>query len=809
MAKKKKATRKKKAAKSAEPSQDGAVTPAAPTGGVLEAQQVIVPDALPIMALRETVVFPGSIVPLQVGRPRSLKMLDAALPNSKVIGLIAQRDAEVEDPAPDDLYDVGCACVVLKLVRQNEDSVTILVHGLRRFRATQFTQNDPYLIVKTDKLEDQQRMDKKLEALFRTLRETATELIDASPNIPDEVKQVIADLATPGQLADFLAANLDVGVDEKQDLLEETNVAKRVRAVLQTISRQVEIARLQQKIHADVQSTITDVQRKAYLREQLKAIQKELGEDGDGAEAQVEALREKLEAADPPEAVMTEVERELRRLSQMHPASPEHSVITTYIETVAELPWNTLSDEAIDLDHAQSVLDRDHFDLEKVKKRLIEYLAVRKLNPKRRGPILCLVGPPGVGKTSLGHSIADALGREFVRMSLGGIRDEAEIRGHRRTYIGSMPGRIIQEMRRAGTRNPVMMLDELDKLGSDFRGDPASALLEVLDPRQNFAFIDRYLDVPFDLSQVIFIATANYMEPVPPALRDRMEVIEIAGYTDADKLEIAMRYLVPRQMRECGLKKKDCSFTVAALRKIIDAYTREAGVRSLERQIGAVCRSIAADVAAERVDGKVKVDEAVVAKALGPEQHVRELAKRTAMPGVATGLAYTPTGGEILFIEAARYEGKGNLQLTGQLGDVMKESASTALSLVRSRAESLEVDPAKFKDADLHLHVPAGAVPKDGPSAGIAMFTAIASLLLGKPARHDIAMTGEITLRGLVLPIGGIKEKTLAALRAGIKTVILPKGNEKDMPEVTDEVRKKVKFKFVENVDEVLKIALT
>jgi ATP-dependent Lon protease len=574
------------------------------------------------------------------------------------------------------------------------------------------------------------------------------------------------------------------------------------------ISRQLEIARLQQKINDDVQSTITDGQRRFYLREQMRAIQKELGDADDGVAEQVSELRRKLEEAAPPEAVMTEAERELKRLDVIPQASPEYSVILTYLETVAELPWNHLSEDHLDLARAQKILDRDHHDLERVKRRLIEYLAVRKLNPEGRGPILCLVGPPGVGKTSLGQSIADALGRRFSRMSFGGIRDEAEIRGHRRTYIGSMPGRIIQEMRRAGTRNPVMMLDEIDKLGADFRGDPASALLEVLDPRQNGAFVDRYLDVPFDLSQVLFIATANYMDPVPPALRDRMEVIEIPGYTDEDKLQIARRYLVPRQLKENGLTTKHCRWTVAALKLIIASYTRESGVRELERQIGSVCRFVASHVARGKYRKPRSVTEELVTESLGPKQYVRDTALKTARPGVATGLAYTPVGGEVLFIEAAQYPGKGNVQLTGHIGDVMKESVHAAFTLVKTRAEALGIDGEAFAKADVHVHVPAGAVPKDGPSAGVAMFTALASLFMGKPVRGDVAMTGEITLRGLVLPIGGLKEKTLAAMRAGIKTVIVPALNRKDLPDLPPLVRKKLKFRFVENVDEVLAAAM-
>ena len=556
-----------------------------------------------------------------------------------------------------------------------------------------------------------------------------------------------------------------------------------------------------------MQSQFSDAQRRAYLREQVKAIQKELGEGESGAEEQMAQLRKKLEEAKPPEEVMKQAERELKRLDFIPPASPDYSVIVTYVETIAELPWSKMSEDNLDLDKAQEILDRDHYDLEKVKRRLIEYLAVRKLNPQGHGPILCFLGPPGVGKTSLGQSIADALGRKFVRLSLGGIRDEAEIRGHRRTYIGSMPGRIIQELRRAGTRNPVMMLDEVDKLGTDFRGDPASALLEVLDPRQNFSFVDRYLDVPFDLSQVIFIATANYIEGVPEPMRDRMELITLAGYTGREKLEIARRYLVRRQLEENGLKPEQCEWEEEALVRVIDNYTHEAGVRELERQLGAVIRGVAAQVARGRT-AHVTVTPEVVGEMLGPVRYIHDTKLTANKPGIVTGLAYTPAGGEVLHIEATRYPGKGNVTLTGQIGEVMKESMQAALSLVRSRDGQVGIKPDAFRDTDIHVHVPAGAVPKDGPSAGVAMFTALASLFSNTPVRSDVAMTGEITLRGLVLPIGGLKEKSLAAMRAGITTVIIPKQNEKDLVDIPEEAKQKLQFVPVETVDEVLKTAL-
>jgi ATP-dependent Lon protease len=596
-------------------------------------------------------------------------------------------------------------------------------------------------------------------------------------------------------------------VAQKQAILEELDVRKRLRAIQTHVSAELEVAQIQQKLQEDVKSQFSDAQRKAYLRSQLKAIQRELGEGDSGADEQVARLRTRLEGAKPPAEVMAQAERELKRLDIIPPASPEYSVIVTYVETIAELPWSKVSEDNLDLDKAQEILDRDHYDLEKVKRRLIEYLAVRKLNPQGHGPILCLLGPPGVGKTSLGQSVADALGRKFVRMSLGGIRDEAEIRGHRRTYIGSMPGRIIQELRRAETRNPVMMLDEIDKIGTDFRGDPASALLEVLDPRQNNAFVDRYLDVPFDLSQIIFIATANYIGGIPGPLLDRMELIDLPGYTEREKLEIGKRYLLPRQLSENGLKSEQVSWDEEALRLIITDYTHEAGVRELERQIGAVCRTVAARVARGTTE-HVQVTPAFVRETLGPARYVHEQRLTTNAPGVVTGLAYTPTGGEILHIEAARYPGKGNITLTGQIGNVMKESAQAAFSLVRSRDGSIGVNPDDFRKYDIHVHVPAGAVPKDGPSAGVAMFTALASLFSNTPVRSDVAMTGEITLRGLVLPIGGLKEKSLAAMRAGISTVLIPKLNEKDLVEIPEEAKQKLKFVPVETVDEVLANAL-
>lgn len=768
-----------------------------------------IPGTLAILPVRGMVIFPGTVVPLSIRRASSLRMLDETLPKTKVIGLFTQRIDSESNPTPDGLYQTGVAGNVLKLIRQTDEIVLILVQALHRIRIKSIVSAAPYFRADIERLEsvNPKAQDSEWFARVKNLRDSAIQLLDLTPDVPEQARTLIMDIADPGQLADFLASNLNVPVQEKQDLLEDVNVARRVASVQQRVSAQLEIAKLQQKLQEDVALQISDVQKRAFLREQIKAIQKELGEGEQGAEEQIAELRKRLTEAKPPEAVLLQAEKELKRLNYISPASPEYSVIVTYAETVADLPWSRSSEDKLDLKEAQRVLDRDHYDLEKVKRRLIEYLAVRKLNPKGRGPILCFLGPPGVGKTSLGQSIADALGRKFARISLGGVRDEAEIRGHRRTYIGSMPGRLIQELRRVGTRNPVIMLDEIDKLANDFRGDPASALLEVLDPRQNHSFVDHYLDVPFDLSQVIFIATANYLDPVPPALRDRMEVIDIPGYTEHQKMEISRQYIVKRQVAENGLKANQCKWQPSAIRMVINDYTHDAGVRNLERQIGAVCRAVAAQVAKGEKE-QVTVTPEMVREHLGPARFAQETRLKTSLPGVVTGLAYTPAGGEILHIEATRYAGKGQVTLTGQIGNVMKESAQAAFSLLRSRAKELGIAEDLFRESDIHVHVPAGAIPKDGPSAGIAMFTSMASLFMGKPVRKDVAMTGEVTLRGLVLPIGGLKEKSLAAARAGIKTVIIPKLNENDLPEIPDEVKQKIRFEPVETVEEVLAIAL-
>lgn len=765
------------------------------------------PEVIPVMPLRGVVLFPGTVAPLTVERPASQQLLEELLPTGRLLALSTQHDSEIDVPGPDQIHKIGVLGNVLRMMKQDDGNTLVLIQVVERIKLKKFESSEPYLRAQFEILENKFPKDGDVwQATLRNLRESAQKFIETNPNIPDEATQALNGIDSPSILTDFLATNLSLDLPQKQSLLEETRVAERAETVQQILNNQLHIAELQQKLRDDVEDEFSDAQRRAYLREQLRAIQRELGE-GDGTDEQSEDLRERLEAADLPGDVMEAAERELKRLDIIPAASPEHSVIVSYLETVAELPWSKLSDDNEDLKRAQEILDRDHYGLEKVKQRLIEYLAVRKLNPDGRGPILCLLGPPGVGKTSLGRSIADALGREFARISVGGIRDEAEIRGHRRTYIGSMPGRLIQEIRRVGTRNPVIMLDEVDKIGNDFRGDPASALLEVLDPRQNHEFVDRYLDVPFDLSQVIFISTANTIHPVPAPLRDRMEVIELPGYTEEEKLEIAGRYLVKRQLKENGLKVKQCRWNKTALRKVIEDYTREAGVRNLEREIGSVCRSVAARVALD-ASVEIKITPDYVEEVLGPPKFARETKMRVSRPGVVNGLAYTTVGGEVLNIEALRYAGKGNIKLTGQIGNVMKESMQAAWSLVQNRAEELGIDHEDFGKYDVHVHVPAGAVPKDGPSAGAAMYTALASLFTGKRVDKDIAMTGEINLRGSVLPIGGLKEKAIGAVQAGIKTVLIPELNAKDVPDIPESAKKKLTIIPVSTVDEVLETVL-
>ena len=778
-------------------------------------QELTVPHILPILPVRGLVLFPGTVLPLEVAKP----LLDEVMLGDKLVGVVTHKNSDEkrsDDAKPPrvtglpDLHSVGVICMILKLLKMRDSAQSIIVHGLVRFRVLEIIQTEPFVTARVEVLQETVTPGTGLDALSASVRQQAHRMIELSPGAPEEASQVLSNIATPAALADFLAANLPNGqVAEKQKLLEELDVEKRLTSLAGLLAAQLDVMELQSRINDQVKESIDKSQRRYYLQEQLKAIRKALGdqEPGGNGGSEVDSLRAKLEAAKLPEAVMKEATRELERLDSVPNASPEYGVIRTYLQILAELPWSIQTEDKIDLKEARAVLDRDHHDLDKVKKRIIEYLAVRKLKPDGGGAILCFLGPPGVGKTSLGKSIAEAMGRKFIRVALGGVRDEADIRGHRRTYIGSMPGRIIAELRKAGTRNPVMMLDEIDKVGNDFRGDPASALLEVLDPAQNHTFTDHYLDVPFDLSRVLFIATANTMDTVPGPLRDRMETIEIPGYTSSDKLLIARQYLVPRQLEANGLTTLQATFRDAALKWMIEGYTREAGVRSLERAVGSVARAIAADVVGGKTDRKT-VSKDFVTQVLGPRRFDPELAARTSVPGVATGMAYTPVGGEILFIEATRMPGKGLITLTGQIGDVMKESATAAYSLIRSRAKELGINPELLANSDFHIHVPAGAVPKDGPSAGVAMFTALASLMLNRAVRHDLAMTGEITLRGLVLPIGGLKEKTLAAKRAGIRQVIAPKRNEKDLPDIPQEVRDTLKFHFVENIDQVLKLAL-
>ncbi len=771
-------------------------------------QTVSIPDIIPLIAIRNAVAFPGTVMPLNIGREASKRAIENALADNKIIGIITQKDPQIEKPSHKDLYNWGTVGFILKLLKMGDGDQTVVIHGLLRFRIVELIQAEPFLLAKIKVHRDPKELktDTELEALVHNIRNMANRIIELSPNVPEEASLVLENITHPGALADFLAANLNIPTEQKQDILETIDIRKRLQKVSSAMANQLEVLELSNKIQDQVKESISKTQRQYFLQEQLKAIQKELGQ-ADQRTGELEELRKRVEEANMPEEAYKEALRELDRMAKIPLASPEYSVARDYVEWLCVIPWNKQTTDTLDIKKAKKILDSDHYDLDKVKKRILEFLAVRKLKPDGKGPILCFVGPPGVGKTSLGKSIARAMGRKFIRMSLGGIRDEAEIRGHRRTYIGAMPGRIIQGIRKVGVNNPVFMLDEVDKIGQDFRGDPASALLEVLDPEQNNAFVDHYLDVPFDLSKAMFIATANYMAPVPPALQDRMEVIEIPGYTQREKLQIAKKYLVPKQLEENGLKKTDLTFTTDALDMIITSYTREAGVRNLEREIGNICRAVAAKKAAGSRN-KFKITSRNVSKYLGPVKYEPEIALRTSVPGVATGLAYTPTGGEIIFVEATSMPGKGELILTGQIGDVMKESAQAAFSLLRSRSQKLGIDAESLQKKDFHIHVPEGAVPKDGPSAGVAIFSALVSLELARPVRPDVAMTGEITLRGLVLPIGGVKEKTLAAKRAGIKNVILPDRNKKDLVDIPADVKKGLKFHFVKNVDKLLKLVL-
>lgn len=761
---------------------------------------------LPVIPVRNTVFFPNQFIPLAVGRPKSLKLIENALKEDSLIGVIAQKDGKIDQPTPDQLFQVGTTAKILKVIDLPDGSKSAFIQGISRFTVKNFIQTDPFFITTFELLDETlPEDDTEISALATNLKNLFQKASDLASEITNEHQAMMANLHEPGIIADLAIAFPNIPIEEKQEVLEILDVEKRLKRVTYLFNKYLQTLELGKKIQTDVQDEINKSQREMYLRQQLKAIQKELGEFDDVSD--VGDLRKRLEKAKLPEEAKKVAEKELDRLSRMHPASAEYTVSRTYLDWILDLPWNKSSKDNLDIGSVHKSLDADHYGLEKPKQRILEYLAVRKLKKDMRGPILCFVGPPGVGKTSLGRSIANALGREFVRISLGGVRDEAEIRGHRRTYIGALPGRIIQGIKKAGTNNPIFMLDEVDKIGADFRGDPSAALLEVLDPEQNNSFSDHYLEVPFDLSKVMFITTANMKETIIPALRDRMEIIEIPSYIEEEKVQIAKHFLVPKQIKEHGLKSDGITFKNDALHVIVNSYTREAGVRNLERQIASICRGVAKDVASGKKDS-TSITKSKISKFLGPEKFYSEVAERIDEPGIATGLAWTPTGGDILFIETSRMAGKRNLTLTGQLGDVMKESAQAALTYIRAHSDDFDLKENFHENYDVHIHVPAGAIQKDGPSAGVAMFVAVLSLFTGMIVRNDLAMTGEITLRGKVLPVGGIKEKVLAAHRAGLKKVILPDRNRADIVEIPERVKKEIKIIFVKNMDDVVKNAL-
>jgi ATP-dependent Lon protease len=763
-------------------------------------------DALIIVPVRNLVLFPGLIAPLSLNRPQSIAAAQEAVRTERRIGVLLQRNPETDQPSPRELYTMGTVATVLRYVTAPDGTHQLVVHGEHRFRVAGFFDGTPFPVARVEYLSDDTPAGKEIEARMLQVKTRAAELLELAPRVPGELAGAVEQIASPGALADFIAGLIDIKPAEKQDILETLDLTARLDAVLRLLLARIEVLRLSKEIGEQTQGRLEERQREVLLREQLKTIQKELGE-GEGNGAELKELADQVARANLPEEVDKQARKELRRLEQMPEASPEFSMVRTWLEWLVELPWTNPPEAPIEIAEARRILDADHFGLEKVKRRILEYLAVRKLNPSGKSPILCFVGPPGVGKTSLGQSIARALGRKFVRLSLGGVHDEAEIRGHRRTYVGAMPGNVIQAMRKAGTRNAVMMLDEMDKLGAGAHGDPSAALLEVLDPEQNSTFRDNYLGLPYDLSHVLFIGTANVIDRIPGPLRDRMEVVALPGYTEEEKLQIAVRYLVPRQREATGVTAAQCEITEAALRRVIGDYTREAGVRNLEREIGNLLRRAAMRIA-EGESALIRVDVDDVATILGAPRFENEVAMRTSVPGVSTGLAWTPVGGDILFIEATRIPGSGKLILTGQLGDVMKESAQAAMTLVKARADRLRTDAARFEKHDVHMHIPAGAIPKDGPSAGVAMFIALASLALDTPVRHDVAMTGEISLRGLVLPVGGIKEKVLAAQQAGIRTVLLPARNRRDLEDIPEDARKQLQFIWLETVDDALRAAL-
>jgi ATP-dependent Lon protease len=778
---------------------------------LLEEQETVdpieFPAALPVLPLKETVVFPESMTPLAIGQERSIKLVEDVVAGDRSLALVTVRKEEADPPDWDDLYAVGTAAVIHKMIRVPDGTLRILVQGLRRIRLQTPIQDDPYLIGEFAEVPDLLEESREVEALTRNVQSLFARVIGLVPYLPEELQIAAANVEDPSALCNLVASTLRLKTEEKQKLLELADVHERLREISAILSRELEVFELGSRIQSQVQEEMEKGQREFYLRQQLKAIQEELGE-GDAEQAEVNELRTRFAELDPPEEARKAADRELARLEKLPPAAAEYGVIRTYLDWLVSLPWNKTTPDNLDLERAKRVLDEDHFDLEKVKERILEYLAVSKLKNDLSGPILCFVGPPGVGKTSLGQSIARTLGRKFQRLSVGGVRDEAEIRGHRRTYIGAMPGTIIRALRDAESMNPVLLIDEIDKMGADFRGDPASAMLEVLDPEQNKSFRDHYLDLPFDLSKVLFICTANTLDTIPSPLLDRMDVIPLSGYTEDEKFGIAKKYLVPKQLEAHGLAKRNVTFTDKAVRLIIREYTREAGVRNLERQIAAVLRKAAREIAEGKTRGKtMRIDERRVRAALGPRRFTGEVRKRTSDPGVATGLAFTAVGGDVLFIEATAYPGKGQLTITGQLGEVMQESAQAALSWVRAHAERLGVDPEWFAQHDVHIHVPAGAVPKDGPSAGITIATAIASLVRAEPVSEDVGMTGEITLTGQVLPIGGVREKTLAAQRAGLKRVILPRENEPDLEELPEETKEALEFILVDSIDEVFDAA--
>jgi len=778
-----------------------ATTPGAPDLTALPA------DALIIIPVRNMVLFPGMILPVTIGRESSIAAAQAAVRAERPIGLLLQRDATQNAPRPEEMHAIGTVAQVLRYVTTPDGAHHVVSQGESRFRVMEWIGGFPFYVARVERLADAEVTGPEIEARLLQLKGRAVEILQLLPQVPDALVNEIQGSSSAAQLADLVAGYLDVRAPEKQALLETLDVFTRVDKVLAILAQRIQVLKLSREIDERTKATMDERQREFLLREQMKTIQKELGEN-DSQSEEIAELERKIAEAKMPEEIDAHAKKELKRLARMNEASGEYSMARTYLDWLVELPWSVTTEGAVDIAEARRILDEDHFGLEKIKKRILEFLAVRKLNPQGHGPILCFVGPPGVGKTSLGQSIARATGRKFQRVALGGVHDEAEIRGHRRTYIGALPGNIIQGIKKAGSRDCMMMLDEIDKLSASFHGDPSAALLEVLDPAQNSTFRDTYLGVPFDLSKVMFIATANVLDTIPGPLRDRMEIIQLPGYTEEEKLAIAKTYLVKRQTAENGLKPEQIEIPDETLAAIVSRYTREAGVRTLEREIGSVCRRAAMRIAEGQAE-QVRVTPDDLAEILGPAKFENESALRTSVPGVATGLAWTPVGGDVLFIEAARTPGSGKLILTGQLGDVMKESAQAALSLVKSRLVSLQIDPAALEKSDIHVHVPAGAIPKDGPSAGVAMFMALTSLLTDRPIRHDVAMTGEISLRGLVLPVGGIKEKVLAAMRAGITTVMLPARNRKDLTDVPDEAKQKLAFVFLENVDEAMQAALT